>query len=292
MKTKFFRESPPRHVDVFSQAVLLLSGFKQQMGWGFFAFGMLFFWIFGMQSTVTKIFSPLGETREVQGQVVQSEGTNAYENEAQVFRYTFTYIDEYREYEGTSYGFRFYEAGSTVPVTYSVKHPERAYITGSRRSVFSAWVLFVVLFPAIGLAMILVDFIRNRQYLRLLKVGQATTGVMKKKEATGSTVTINDQKYPVYKYTFQFEVGGKTFESMAKTHRTQRLEDESREIILYDHFNPAHNVLFDSVAISPRIDEAGYLVPASPWRIVVFLLPLLAVLVNILGYQISIAIGL
>ena len=35
MATKSIKEAPPRHIDFFSQAAVILSGFLQQFGWGF-----------------------------------------------------------------------------------------------------------------------------------------------------------------------------------------------------------------------------------------------------------------
>ncbi|MCB0705797.1 MAG: DUF3592 domain-containing protein [Saprospiraceae bacterium] len=288
MKQKFLNESPPRYIDMFSQSVVILSGFLQQFGWAFFSFGMIFVWVFGMQSTAVNVLKPIGKSVETTGTLTAVSMTSASQNEDNIYRYTYTYIHAFREYEGRSYGTASdKKAGDQIPVRYSQKHPERSVIPGMRRAVFSAWVLFVVLFPLVGLGLIISQILKNVEYLRLLRFGTATKGRLVDKSRTNKTVTINDVSYPVYAFSFQFEHNGEIYKSKAETHLTERLEDDSQEIILFDALNPTYNLVFDAMPGGPRIDDAGYLKPASPFKIVLFILPLLCILINWIGYVLS-----
>ncbi|MBR9921180.1 MAG: DUF3592 domain-containing protein [Bacteroidetes bacterium] len=291
MAKKFLREAPPRYIDVYSQAVVIFSGFLQQFGWAFFTFGMIFVWVFGFNSFVRLIGKPMGEEATVKGEVQEVDYTAASENGQNIYRYTYTYIHDFREYEGVSYGKNpSVKEGDEIQVIYSIKHPERSYMEGTRRAMFNGWVLFVFLFPLIGLIFIVLAIRKNVHFLRMLRYGRATSGKLVKKEGTNASVTINDTKYPVFAYTFEFQHAGKTYSAKAKTHVTERLEDEEREIILYDELNPEANMLFDAVSGAPRIDAQGYFRPAPAWKLVLFILPLLAVLLNWVGYVLSTAL--
>lgn len=288
MANKSIKEAPPRYIDFFSQAVVILSGFLQQFGWAFFSFGMIFFWAFGMQSALGFFLSPMGQTETVSGTYQRADMSMATENDVRIYKHIYTYIVDFKEYEGKSYGpLGFYKEGDPVEVKYAKKHTERSYMVGLRRSIFSPWVLFVLIFPIIGLSLVVYQIRKNIHYLRMIRDGHSTKGKRTKKEATGSTVTINDQVYPVYAYTFEFSHNGKTYQAKAKTHQTSRLEDDPEELILFDNLNPDYNMVFDVATSAPRIDANGYLKPAAPKKIFLFVLPAFAVLINWLGYLLT-----
>jgi hypothetical protein len=56
---------------------------------------------------------------------------------------------------------------------------------------------------------------------------------------------------------------------------------EEQEIILYDPFNPAYNVVFDAAPNMPAITARGELKPASLWKAVYLILPLLGTALNL-----------
>ena len=63
---------------------------------------------------------------------------------------------------------------------------------------------------------------------------------------------------PVYKFTFEFIADdGGTYEAIAKTHLTRNLEDENKEPLLYDQYNPSYAIMLDSLPGSPGIDDMG-----------------------------------
>jgi hypothetical protein len=94
------------------------------------------------------------------------------------------------------------------------------------------------------------------------------------KEATN--VKINEN--PVYKYTFRFtDSSGNVREITDETHRTDLVEDDNRERLLYDRHDPENGMLLDIVPGGVTFDVDGQIQPASPVKTAVYLiLPLLA----------------
>jgi hypothetical protein len=143
---------------------------------------------------------------------------------------------------------------------------------------FSGWALFVSIFPLVGLIFILISVKNNLKFLDLLKIGEFTRGSLCTKEPTGGYIKINNTTYPIFKYEFEFEYKNKTHKATTQTHLAQLVEDEKKEIILFDRFNPDYNVVYDTMPNAPAIDAAGYMEVAT-WREAwVFLLPGISIL--------------
>lgn len=201
---KTLRQPPPRHIDIYSQLTILLSGILQQMGWLFFGMGMLFVLIF-------------------------------------------------------------------VPFT---------RIAGNESGSMPGFVVFVLVFPIVGLLMVIPGIRSQAKGLDLLRNGEFIRGKIRSKEHTGSTITINDRPYPVMKYTFDFEYQGKTYQADCKTHITEPLEDEAQETILYYPEDPGFNVVYDGITNSPQMDAMGNFKPVSWTKAWVFLCPAFSIFIT------------
>ena len=252
----------PRAVPATVCARLLFGGFMNQFGWFFVGFGMIFVWVFAAAADFSGVHAFRGELETTPGtidgseQTSYSEGGSEHTDGTPVFavRYTFTDADE-NEYAGMSYqtgtGL---DAGTAVTVEYPRGRPEMSRIRGMRRAPFGPWVAFVLIFPLIGAVFVLNGLRRGMRGLRLLKHGDGAFGTLKRKEATN--VQVNDRT--VYELTFAFTArDGQTYEMIAKSHHPERLEDERRELLMYDPGRPARAVLLDALPGSPRIDEYG-----------------------------------
>ncbi len=282
--TRHLRDLPPRQVNLFTKAVILCSGFMQQFGWIFFIMGSLFTWVFLPASTVRYWFEFGKDWKEVPGKVISGEATNSAVNEQTVYRYFHSFEVNGQRYTGKSFSAgQGFSDGQEVTIRYDAKAPDKSsYVVGSDRAVFPAWVLFILIFPVIGFVFIVNNIRQNIRAIRLLEIGEFTRGTMCSKEGTGTTIKINNTTYPVFKYTFEFEAGGRTHNAACKTHHAWLVEDEQREIILYDKYNPDFNIVFDATANMPNINEQGSLESAGIGKVVYLVLPLLGLAIHLL----------
>lgn len=276
---RHIRELPPRTIDWYTQATIVFGGFFQQFGWIFFGFGMIFFWVFGWNSEARYWLDSFGKWEETTGVIIMSDRTGASQNGATVMRLTFQY-----EVGGKRLIAKAYESGSgfeegvEVPVLYKKSNPKKAYIKGARRAMFSGWALFVSIFPLVGLIFITVSIKSNLKFLDLLKIGEFTRGSLCAKEATGGYIKINNATYPIFKYEFEFEYKNKPYKATTQTHLAELVEDEKKEIILFDRFNPAYSVVYDTMPNAPDINPAGFMEVATWRQAWVFLVPGISIL--------------
>lgn len=114
--------------------------------------------------------------------------------------------------------------------------------------------LFIIIFPIIGLGMISVGVRKGLKALRLLKGGIPAVGRVVARQVTN--VRIND--VPVMALTFEFKtVDGRTARCVAKTHLTQDLENDDGEALVYDPKDASIAVLLDDLPGKPRINDAS-----------------------------------
>lgn len=128
----------------------------------------------------------------------------------------------------------------------------RIFLLEGRGGAFEWPMLFILLFPVIGLTMMTVGVRKGLKALRLLTRGIPAQGRFVGQTATN--VQINDT--PVMAMTFEFKtVDGRTARCVAKTHETRELRDDSEEPLVYDPEDPSVAVLLDELPGRPRITE-------------------------------------
>jgi hypothetical protein len=288
---RVIRENPPRNLGIYSRLVILFGGILQQMGWGFFGFGMIFFWIFVMNSEARYLLSFDGKWVETQGVLKNVAVTNTEVNDRKIYAYTFSFTGKGGVHEAVCYDYlrREYERPNiTVPVEYKEGNPKRARIKGMSTSTFPSFVLFVVIFPLLGLGFIIAGIIANLKSLKLLVNGHFTKGKIVNREATGTRINNNT----VFKFTFEFETpGGMKHQTTCATHQTWKVEDEEMEIILYDPTYPENAVVFDAIPSAPQIDPQGHLEPAAISAASVFILPIISIALNVILFYIFVILG-
>jgi hypothetical protein len=203
-------------------------------------------------------------------------------NDELVYQYLHSFEVDGQRQTGKSYTVgQDYQAGQQVTIEYDAKHVADSHVKGAERAVFPAFVLFVLIFPIVGLAFIVHSLRQNWRAIKLLEIGEFTRGAMCSKESTNSSVKINNTTYPVYKYSFDFEAGGRTYSATCKTHQAWLVEDEAREIILYDKFNPSDSIVFDAYGNMPAITPEGMFASPGIGKAVYLILPLLGIALNL-----------
>jgi len=226
------------------------------LGWGLMVFGMVFVWAFDAGGAVRSAFRFAGEKATVEGSSQGWRQTSLSINDVPVYEtsYSFRSIDGL-ELSGVSYQTGGYvEASQSVTVQYVVSRPETSRIQGMRASRAGFGVLFVYIFPVLGLALAMAGVRKGLRSRHLMSTGELALGRQKSKEPTSTR--INNQT--VYRYTFEFDAaGGGTYEVVGKTHRTHQLEDEDLERIVYDPRDPNQATLLDELPCRPAIDARG-----------------------------------
>jgi hypothetical protein len=267
-----------------SLRLTLLLGGAGQFGWFFLGFGMIFVWLFTLQSdwsflwfwgaveTARGTIVRVDKTRSSEGGGEGSDGTPIY-----ACRYRFTRPDGV-EHTGVSYVVgRPVDEAEAGPVTieFPKGRPERSRVRGMRRAPFPAIAAFPVIFPIIGMVFAGHRLASGRKAIRLLKNGALALGSLESKRATN--VTVNDRR--LYALTFTFKADdGQTYHVTSKTTDPENLEDEPKERLLYDPIRPSSAVMFDALPGSPRMDGQGQFLPGQSWSAVLLIIPLATVI--------------
>jgi len=241
----------------------MFGGFKSQFGWAFFGFGLIFFWAFAMNADLTEFYFD-EDTIETKGVAVRWQGTDASENEVPVYMNYFAFTDEAGiEHEGVSYATgSAVTTGEVLTIEYPEGKPEYARIKGMRNRMFTPFVLFVVIFPLVGLIFILLGIRRSYKALRLLKYGELAKGKLVSKEATNTK--INNRT--VYRMTFTFrDAQGGEHTVRERTPMPYVLQDDKQETLLYRRSNPGKAIMVDNLPGAVTLDENGR-VKAYPIR--------------------------
>jgi hypothetical protein len=259
-----------------------LGGFNTQFGCLFFGFGMIFVWVFGLFSILSVASFWFGDLETTTGTIADVRPTNASENDIPVYanQYLFRVEQLEREFRGESYttGQQF-AVGDPVTIEYIAKQPEHSRIQNTRTTQMSWWVACLVgIFPLIGLVFIANGLKNGIKGNHLLKNGKVTEGRLVDKEATGTRIN----KRTVYKLTFEFRADdGQLYQTVAKSHLPENLEDEALEQILYNPANPQYATLVDNLPGAPDIDEFGTIHTGSFGKsVAVLFLPVLIIVVH------------
>jgi len=270
---------PPRPVPALLRCQALVGSPISQFGWIFFGFGMIFFWAFGAPGVLHSMFLARLPVQSAQGQLVDIRETNASENESPVFAYHFTFVADGRRFDGVSYvtgSSDVGKPGELVPIEYPEGHPANSRIAGMRSTTFGGFVLFVAIFPAVGLLLLIPGLLQGLKANRLLAHGRPAVGVLKSKEKTNTK--INGRR--VYRLKFQFTgEDGMEHTATASTHTPERLQDDAEEALLYDPRRPSYAVMLDGLPASAAIGPDGHLqAPGIVRGALVLAIPVLVIL--------------
>jgi hypothetical protein len=222
------------------------------------------FLISGLAFTVafTAGYRPIEELRlafsrtTARGIITAVSDINATENDETVYAYDFSFTTR-REQKvtGVSYssGER-WRVEDRVTIQYVEDAPAIARIQGARSSMFSWWILFVLIFPAVGAAMFGSAVIGGWRQAGLLRHGEVADARILSTRPTG--VTVNDT--PVLEYSYEIRTAaGETFNGSAKALPSNRLGDEENEPALYLPSNPERSTLVDAISLRHPLDVDG-----------------------------------
>jgi len=270
---------PPRRVPFSLALVSSLNAFAQ-IGWFVLGFGSIFFWAFAGNADFSFI-TMRGALNKSQGIVNRVVDTRASEGRRRIRANHYEYSVAGKTFQGVSYSNdSSLSAGESVDVEYSVDAPEKSRIVGQRRAMFSPAIILVSIFPLIGLLIVIFATRYGTRRAQLLRDGVLTTGVLKSKRPTNTTV--NNRR--VFELTFEFTSrDGRKYEATARSSITDRLEDEREEPLLYDPEKPEAAVLLDDAPSRPQFDETGALAGRPVAALLSMILPAIVIAANTLA---------
>jgi hypothetical protein len=246
---------PPRSVPlpVICSAMAGITGW---MGAIFLISGLGFTLVF------TGGYRPIDEWRialsktTARGTVTSMSESNSTENDVPVYEYTFTFTTRRGDrVTGRSYitGER-WSVEDSVTIEYVPENPAIARIQGARISEFPSWILFVLIFPAVGAGLFVSAAIGGWRQVVLLRSGQIADARILSTRPTG--VTVNDA--PVLEYSFEIRTStGETFQGTARALPSDRIGDEEIEPALFLPSDPTRSTLVDAVSLRHPLDVDG-----------------------------------
>ncbi|MBZ0136509.1 MAG: DUF3592 domain-containing protein [Planctomycetes bacterium] len=273
-----------RGVPISTRVAVQFGGFMVQFGAAFFAFGMIFWWVFGAQSDVTSWFKFMGDLQTAQGRVTGVEDTGISEGGSDsspgtpIYRVFYEYELNGVWYAGNCYGTGFNPAtGKGVEIEYVADDPVTSRITGTRKSALGFVGILVAIFPAIGLIFMTIGLLRNARAAKLIGTGKLARGRLVLKEPTNTR--INNRM--VYRFTFEYEdEAGATHRVSGRTHHSHLLEDEETERLIYDPDNPDDGVLVDTLPGKPKVGDDGQIQGVGLAAIKLMILPVGGILAH------------
>lgn len=271
---------PPRNVPL-SLWLHAYCGGLSQLGWLFFGFGMIFYWVFVGAADLESLFYFRGTLETAKGHVTEAVETSYSEGGGKGRKGTPIWANHFEfDYRGQTYrdvsyavgrGLKF---GDRVTVEFPAGDPVHARILGMRCKPFSAWVMFVTIFPLVGMAFIAAGIRRGRKAVRLLRDGLLAPATMVKQERTNSSVN----NRPVFKLHFEFTADdGQVYHATYRSHEPERFTD-SHEPLMYHPLNPEYALPLDAVPGRAEFDESGFLRPRNGFATIwILILPALSI---------------
>lgn len=211
----------------FSESMRIFSSnISIRFGTTFFLLGMIFVLVFVGSIAYRAPLLLIGND-DTKGTIIDVGGTNGEINDEDTYLYKYTYKVDDQTYIDEIISTSTYDVGDKLKISYSMHFP--AISVPLNDIEFSSF--FTLIFPIIGLIFIRTGVRGSRENLYLIKHGRITEGVFVEKKSTGTK--INKQR--VYEYVF--EVRNSYGEKQYVSHEsisTRRLEDDAKEILLYD----------------------------------------------------------
>lgn len=251
-----------RHVPASLAIGVAFGGVLATVGWCVFAGTMIFWWALGAHADFAGEFAFSGQVMQTQGRVLHVEETNFSEGGSDdspgtpIYRYDFEYeypVGNIRTASSFSTG-QYYALGTAVPVEYVPGEPPVARIAKTRTGVFGPEIVFVAVFPGIGLLLVVISYVLGLRTVGVLRRGKLASGRLIEKKPTNTK--INNQL--VYALTFQFtDAQGQVQTGTVRTHHTGKAEDDGEERLFYDPDNPSQVRLVDLLPGGVKVGNDG-----------------------------------
>lgn len=272
-------EKPPRPLGVLNIIQYLFTGCPMQLGFLLLLGASILFWIFGIKSEIIHGFFLNENWVRTEGRIKLVADSGAEINDYNIYRYEFTYEVNGQEIEGKSHSTRLekWYGGEAVTILYDLANPSRSTISGMRTEIFDYMVgfIFVMLPILIATFLILWGLLYNILFLLLLKYGVFIIAKTSYKEA-------RNPKSNYVTYTFKFEIEGINYQTSFFGLKSE--EGDSGRILYLPLFPKTHTSLA-KLTSDNLMDKFGKMVDGKWSALAVFTLPIIAILINLLGWS-------
>lgn len=259
---------PPRHVP-FDLKVSLLCNFFVLFGSFFFAFGMIFFWVFIDPYAIYKDIILHNDHKNTEGTITDIRDTNVSINKERVLGYKYTFSHDNEDYSGESFMTRKrLNEGNNVKIIFHPDNPHISKISGTNLNIGGYASLFVLIFPLVGLTLAFFGYKSGSKQLSMLKSGIITHALVSDVKKTN--VTVNNRRVFKVKMEYQDSRGG-THTNYHSTTEPSVLTDEPTELILYNPQKPSDFWPIDDMEQKLDIDERGDLIPPKDTKALLYL---------------------
>lgn len=262
----------PRELPLFLGLKVAFGGTLSLIGWWVFGLSASFCTIFVTQSTlmdIARFSTPLEQAR---GRVTGQSQTSYSVNKRRIYRMSYTFTVKGQKYTGQSY-----KIGGSFPpghkhkIEYDPNDPRVSRMVGLTSRPFGNVVAFVLLFPSVGLLMILVGTKQGLKSRRMLQLGELAWAKLKEKRPTNTRV--NNRR--VYEYVFEFEVFGDSYPCSVRTHEPDKILDEAEEPVLYNPQDPTQSIMYDTLPCKVVVDDYDGILEISPSSLFALVVPML-----------------
>ncbi len=226
---------------------LKFGGLWNYVGWSVLFMGILFSWIFELNVVITSFVKFQGELSKTEGIVTDWVETNLEENDEDVYQIFYSFSYDGIKYSSYSFNTgRYIDEGKKVKVEFRQDNPNYSRIQGFRYSKSSLLILFIIIFPAVGLYIISLANKTSKKQKKLLENGFVSKGEFKSREE------IEKDDKVTYKLTYDFKANnGKTYTKIYET-SDQILEDER---ILYNPNDPSNSEFINDIPLNINGDS-------------------------------------
>lgn len=271
----------PREVPLGAWLGIRLGQTLAQAGFGFLVFSLFPILVFLRHADIAGLWRYDGELETTTGRITAVERTSASQGGGKhrrgtpIQRIEFEFERGGERLSGVSYGAVLPpELGATVKVEMPAGEPQFARIENLRSDLFGAEALMVLLFPAFGLAALLLSQWHATKELALARNGHA---------ALGRTLEVARRQFRrkrrSFNVVYEFEAEGRTIRDDDTTQRERVYEDPCGLRILYDPNDPEKHWVVDDASLPLVVDAMGRIQSPPAGKLALrFILPTLLVL--------------
>jgi len=261
-----------RHIPFALKIKIIFGSVATLIGLIFLTFGLIFSSIFLSMSD----FSDWRFTKDsprAKAVITQTEIAFATEQGKTItaYHYEFTDLQGIKQ-KGISYGTdQIYQVGDEARVIFLEKNPEYSRIENLKRKPFGKYVLLTLLFPLIGLLMILLTLPKSLKELHILREG--VLGEARFVEMQSTNIEVN--RKPLMKLFFELNVANKTYRVSTQTHREaviRKLSDGTPQKLLYLPQDPHQVVFIENIIGKPTFRTDGSIAEYPLFPAVLYLL--------------------
>jgi len=234
-------------IPLFEKLTLLINGTSGLFTLAFLIFGIVISYNNLKYIDIEEFIYLTKDTSIGKGEILNVFEATYSDEDEEVTSYGFDYVffSPIGDLNWTSYANQdWHHIGDTLDIEYSTIRPSVNRIKGMHNNTGGYWDFLILIFPVTAFFWTSYYVFRGFKKIEIIVNGNISEGFLFHKEKTNTE--INDSE--VYKMVFRFIAHDKkVYEAITKTHKSEKLEDEKSEKIIYHKDNPNKALIVDSL---------------------------------------------